>query len=199
MGWRRVRWNGAVRGRGDLGPLSSFFVKKEEMMMNKKDFLTLTIAFLSLIASLQTASALGVGASPDRIDYGILNTGDGSAKSLYVINTGSEVERIVVKAEAFANITELSASEFTLNPKENRLINVTMAIPSDFEVGDHSGSILITGFPGASTGLGIGASVRIPVAFSVEEKPAPLMAIGITIIGCVCLMIALFIYVRRLK
>ncbi|MEA1905605.1 MAG: hypothetical protein U9N12_01450 [Euryarchaeota archaeon] len=167
--------------------------------MNKKDFMMLAIALLSLIASLQTASALGVGASPDRIDYGILMTGDGSAKSLYVINTGEEVERIVVATEAYGNITELSASEFTLNPKESRLINVTMTIPPGFEEGNYSGSIFITGFPGASTGLGIGASVRIPVEFSVERKPVPLIVSGAAILGCVCLMITLLVYVRRLR
>ena len=178
--------------------IPSFFTQ-EEMIMNKKAFMLAAIALLVIATHVQTASALGVGASPGRIDYGVLETGDGSAKSLYVINTGDEVERIVVATEAFENITELSASEFTLNPKESRLINVTMAIPSDFEVGDHSGSLLITGFPGASTGLGIGASVRIPVEFSVEEKSPPLMAIGIAIIGCVCAMLILLIYVRRFK
>ncbi len=167
--------------------------------MNKRVFLTPIITFLLLVTFLQTISALGVGASPDRIDYGVLDAGDGSAKSLYVINTGDEVERIVVVAEAFANITELSASEFTLNPKESRLINVTMAIPSDFEEGNHSGSLLITGFPGTSSGLGIGAAIRIPVEFSVENKPVPLMVSGIAIIGCVCLMITLLVYVRRLR
>ena len=167
--------------------------------MNKKAFMLAAIALLAIVIPLQTVSALGVGASPDRIDYGVLETGDGSAKSLYVINTGDEVERIVVAAEAFENITELSASEFALNPKESRLINVTMDIPSGFEVGDHSGSILITGFPSASTGLGIGASVRIPVEFSVEEKQTSSRTLGFAIIGCVCLMIALLIYSRRLK
>ena len=167
--------------------------------MNKKAFILTAIALLAIVASLQTASALGVGASPDRINYGVLETGDGSAKSLYVINTGSEVEKIVVVAETFEDITELSASEFALNPKESRLINVTMAIPSDFEVGDHSGSLLITGFPGASTGLGIGASVRIPVEFSVEEKTASLRTLGFAIIGCVCLMIVILVYSRRSK
>lgn len=169
------------------------------MIMNKKAFILAAIALLTIVVPLQTVSALGVGASPDRIDYGVLETGDGSAKSLYVINTGDEVERIVVKAEAFENITELSASEFALNPKESRLINVTMDIPSGFEMGDHSGSILITGFPSASTGLGIGASVRIPVEFSVENKPASLRTLGFAIIGCVCLMIVLLIYSRRSK
>ena len=167
--------------------------------MNKKAFMLAAIAILVIATHVQTASALGVGASPDRINYGVLETGDGSAKSLYVINTGDEVEKIVVKAEAFENITELSASEFALNPKESRLINVTMDIPSGFEMGDHSGSILITGFPGASTGLGIGASVRIPVEFSVEEKSPPLTTIGIALIGCVCVMLILLIYVRRFK
>jgi hypothetical protein len=74
-----------------------------------------------------------------------------------------------------------------------------MDIPSGFEVGDHSGSILITGFPSASTGLGIGASVRIPVEFSVEKKPASLRTLGFAIVGCVCLMIALLVYSRRSK
>jgi hypothetical protein len=169
------------------------------MIMNKKAFILAAIALLAIVAPLQTVSALGVGASPDRINYGVLETGDGSAKSLYVINTGDEVERIVVAAETFEDITELSASEFALNPKESRLINVTMAIPSDFEVGDHSGSLLVTGFPGASTGLGIGASVRIPVEFSVEEKTASLRTLGFAIIGCVCLMIVILVYSRRLK
>jgi hypothetical protein len=169
------------------------------MIMNKKAFILAAIALLAIVAPLQTVSALGVGASPDRINYGVLETGDGSAKSLYVINTGDEVERIVVAAETFEDITELSASEFALNPKESRLINVTMAIPSDFEVGDHSGSLLVTGFPGASTGLGIGASVRIPVEFSVEEKTASLRTLGFAIIGCVCLMIVILVYNRRLK
>lgn len=165
--------------------------------MNKNVFLTLIIAFLSLIAFLQTASALGVGASPDRIDYGVLNTGDGLSESLYVINTGDEVERIVVKAESFENMTELSASEFTLNPKESRRINITIDIPSDFERGDHSGSLLVTGFPGTSSGLGIGASVRIPVEFSVRES---IPRTGILLaIGCACLVIILLVYIRRFK
>jgi len=167
--------------------------------MDKKVFMLAAIALLVISTYIQTASALGVGASPDRINYGVLETGDGSAKSLYVINTGSEVEKIVVVAETFEDITELSASEFALNPKESRLIDVTMAIPSDFEVGDHSGSLLITGFPSASTGLGIGASVRIPVEFSVEKRSPPLTTIGIAIIGCVCVMLMLLIYVRRFK
>ncbi len=166
--------------------------------MTKKAFMMVTIALLAIVMHAQAASALGIGASPDRIDYGVLMTGDGSAESLYVINTGDEVERIVVATEAFGNITKLSASEFTLNPKESRLVNVTMVIPSGFEEGNYSGSILITGFLGASTGLGIGASVRIPVEFSVERKPVPLMVSGIAILGCVCLMITLLVYVRRL-
>ncbi len=167
--------------------------------MNKKAFMLVAIALLVIAMHVQTVSALGVGASPGRIDYGVLETGDGSAKSLYVINTGDEVERIVVAAEAFENITELSASEFTLNPKASRLINVTMDIPSGFEIGDHSGSLLITSFPSVSTGLGIGASVRIPVEFSVEEKPASLRTLGFAIIGCVCLMIVILICSKRLK
>ena len=166
--------------------------------MNKKAFMLAAIVLLVIATYVQIASALGVGASPDRIDYEVLDAGDGSAKSLYVINTGDEVERIVVVAEAFENITELSASEFTLNPKESRLINVTMDIPSDFKKGDYSGSLLITGFPGASTGLGIGASVRIPVTFSVEKKPVLLMDSGIAIISCV-LVITLLVYVRRVR
>ncbi len=167
--------------------------------MNKKAFILAAIALIVIATHVHTASALGVGASPGRIDYGVLETGDGSAKSLYVINTGDEVERIVVAPEAFENITELSASEFTLNPKESRLINVTMDIPSGFEVGDHSGSLLITGFPSVSTGLGIGASVRIPVEFSVEEKTVSLGTLGFAIIGCVCLMIVILVCSRRLK
>ena len=44
--------------------------------MNKKVFILAAIALLAIVAPLQTVSALGVGASPDRINYGVLETGD---------------------------------------------------------------------------------------------------------------------------
>ncbi len=165
--------------------------------MDKKASLALVLTFLSLVTPLQTVSASGVGASPDRIDYGVLETGEGSAKSLYIINTGDEVERIVVVAEAFEDMIEISASEFTLNPKEIRLINITMDVPSDFKKGGYSGSFLVTGFPVTPSGLGSGASVQIPVEFSVDEKLPPVMTIGIVNISCVCLLIMLLTYIKH--
>ena len=56
MGWRSVRWNGAIRGRGDLGPLL-FSVTKEEMIMKNKVVLVGFLAILVMSAVVLPISA----------------------------------------------------------------------------------------------------------------------------------------------
>ena len=142
------------------------------------------------------AATLGVGASPEKIDFGNIVIGESALKELYIVNTGDETERIVVKAEAFENITEFSVSEFIINPKESRLVNVTMSIPPDFNVGTYSGSLLVTSFPSESSasGLNIGASVRIPIAFSVQGSLISWIVIGLCTL---CGVLGIFFYAYR--
>ena len=48
MGWWGVRWNRAVRGRGDLGPLL-FFVKKEGLRLMMMRYRIVSIGFLAIL------------------------------------------------------------------------------------------------------------------------------------------------------
>ena len=161
-----------------------------------------TVFFCIMIASLsvsQSASALGVGASPDRIDIECINPGDSHSEVIYVVNTGDTPERIVIKPEAFENITAISPDEVILSPKESAEVNLTISVPHGFEKGSYAGSLLITAFEVGSnrpSGLNIGASVRIPVLFTVKTPVILRIAIALGTIG-VALTAIFFVWYRK--
>ena len=124
------------------------------------------IPLLLLFLLIPQASGIGVGASPDRIDFGVVSLKDGAARELYVINTGDAAERVLLTVEG-VNLT-VDPLEFDLAAKENRAVTVSV---DHAEAGEHEGSILITARPAGdgAGGLGLGAGVRVPVSFVVED------------------------------
>ncbi|MBA1342228.1 MAG: hypothetical protein C5S52_01330 [ANME-2 cluster archaeon] len=124
------------------------------------------IPLLLLFLLIPQASGIGVGASPDRIDFGVVSLKDGAVRELYVINTGDAAERVLLTVEG-VNLT-VDPLEFDLAAKENRVVVVSV---DHAEAGEHEGSILITAHPpgGGAGGLGLGAGVRVPVSFVVED------------------------------
>ncbi len=158
------------------------------------------VIFPSLVIVSPTAATLGVGVSPEKIDFGTITIGESVLKELYIVNTGDENERIVIKAEKFGNITEFSASEFIIKPKESKLVNVTMSIPPDFNEGNYSGSLLVTSLPSDASGLNIGTAVRIPIAFSVHASLITWVFIGVCIVsGAFLSGIFFFVHRRKIK
>ena len=125
------------------------------------------IPLLLLFLLIPQASGIGVGASPDRIDFGVVSLKDGTVRELYVINTGDAAERVLLTVEG-VNLT-VDPLEFDLAAKENRAVAVSV---DPAEAGEHEGSILITARPsgGGAGGLGLGAGVRVPVSFVVEDS-----------------------------
>ena len=125
------------------------------------------IPLLLLFLLIPQASGIGVGASPDRIDFDVVSPKDGAVRELYVINTGDSAERVLLTVEG-ANLT-VDPLEFDLAAKENRVVTVSV---DHAEAGEHEGSILITARPAGdgAGGLGIGAGVRVPVSFVVEDS-----------------------------
>jgi hypothetical protein len=125
------------------------------------------IPLLLLFLLIPQASGIGVGASPDRIDFDVVSPKEGAVRELYVINTGDAAERVLLTVEG-VNLT-VDPLEFDLAAKENRVVVVSV---DHAEAGEHEGSILITARPAgdASGGLGIGAGVRVPVSFVVEDN-----------------------------
>ena len=125
------------------------------------------IPLLLLFLLIPQASGIGVGASPDRIDFGAVSPKDGAMQELYVINTDDEPERVLLTVDGIGITAD--PMEFDLAAKENRVVVVSV---DHAEAGEHEGSILITTRPtgDGSGGLGLGAGVRVPVSFVVEDS-----------------------------
>jgi hypothetical protein len=149
------------------------------------------IPLLLLFLLIPQASGIGVGASPDRIDFGVVSPKDGAARELYVINTGDAAERVLLTVEG-VNLT-VDPLEFDLAAKENRAVTVSV---DHAEAGEHEGSILITARPSGdgSGGLGLGAGVRVPVSFVVEDSTSWKVAI---VVGLLLLVAAAAVFWRR--
>ncbi|MEA3282641.1 MAG: hypothetical protein U9Q68_08830 [Euryarchaeota archaeon] len=124
------------------------------------------IPLLLLFLLIPQASGIGVGASPDRIDFDVV-TKEGAVRDLYVINTGDAAERVMLTVDGIG-IT-VDPLEFDLAAKENKVVAVSV---DHTEAGEHEGSILITARPvgDGAGGLGLGAGVRVPVSFVVEDS-----------------------------
>ena len=122
--------------------------------------------FLLLLLIPQVAG-IGVGASPDKIDFGEVGPKEGAMRELYVVNTDDESGRVMLTAEGVDLI--MYPQEFGLGARESRIVNVSI---DQKEPGEYKGSILITTRPSGDDpgGLGLGAGVRIPVSFVVKDE-----------------------------
>ena len=125
------------------------------------------IPLLLLFLLIPQASGIGVGASPDRIDFDVVSPKEVAVRELYVINTGDAAERVMLTVDGIGITAD--PLEFDLAAKENRVVVVSV---DHAEAGVHEGSILITARPAGdgAGGLGIGAGVRVPVSFVVEDS-----------------------------
>ena len=125
------------------------------------------ISLLLLFLLIPQASGIGVGASPDKIEFGVVSPKDGAIRELYVINTGDEAERVLLTLEG-VNLS-VDPQEFDLGAKESKVVNISI---DQKKTGEYNGSILITACPSGDDagGLGLGAAVRIPVSFVVKDS-----------------------------
>ena len=152
------------------------------------------VSFLLLFLLIPQASGIGVGASPDKIEFGVVSPRDGAMQELYVINTGGERERVILMVEGVNLIVD--PQEFDLAAKESRAVNVSV---DHAEAGEHAGSILITARPSGdgSGGLGFGAGVRIPVSFVLNDGGyLKFMVAEGLLIG---IMVAMLLWMRRVE
>ena len=148
------------------------------------------IPLILLFLLIPQASGIGVGASPDRIDFGVVSLKDGAVRELYVINTGDAAERVLLTVEG-VNLT-VDPLEFDLAAKENRVV---VASVDHAEAGEHEGSILITARPAGdgASGLGLGAGVRVPISFVVEDRTSW----KVVVVAGLILLVAAAAVIRR--
>jgi len=122
--------------------------------------------FLLFILIPQVAG-IGVGASPDKIEFGEVGPKEGAMRELYVVNTDDESERVLLTVEGVDLI--IDPQEFDLSAKESRVVNISI---DQKNAGEYNGSILIMTRPSGDNpgGLGLGAGVRVPVSFVVKDE-----------------------------
>jgi len=125
------------------------------------------IPLFLLFLLIPQVAGIGVGASPDKIEFGEVRQKEGAMRELYVINTDDESERVVLIVEGVDLI--LDPQEFDLSAKESRVVNISI---DQKKAGEYNGSILIMTRPSGddSSGLGLGAGVRVPVSFVVKDE-----------------------------
>ena len=149
--------------------------------MNHRGIIPLLFLFLLI----PPASCIGIGASPDQIDFGMVDQKECVIQELYVVNTGSETEQVLLTANG-VNLS-IEPHEFVLEAKKSKVVEVSVDSINIIEAGEHTGSILITARPpGITEGLGFGAGVKIPVSFVVKENS------NLKIIAAVVSLIAIF-------
>ena len=125
------------------------------------------IPLFLLFLLIPQVAGIGVGASPDKIEFGEVGPKEGAMRELYVVNTDDESGRVMLTVEGVDLIVD--PQEFGLGARESRIVNVSI---DQKEPGEYKGSILITTRPSGedSGGLGLGAGVRVPVSFVVKDE-----------------------------
>ena len=125
------------------------------------------IPLFLLFLLIPQVAGIGIGASPDKIEFGVVRPKEGAMRELYVVNTDDETGQILLTAEGVDLI--IDPQEFGLGARESRVVNVSI---DQKEPGEYKGSILITTRPSGddSGGLGLGAGVRVPVSFVVKDE-----------------------------
>ncbi|CAD7776423.1 hypothetical protein FHEFKHOI_01960 [Candidatus Methanoperedenaceae archaeon GB50] len=164
------------------------------------------IPILLLFLLIPQASGIGLGASPDRIDFGMVNPKEGAVRELYVINTGNEAERVMLTVEG-VNLA-VDPQEFDLPAKEKRMVKISI---DNIDAGEYRGSILIMARPsggdGASgrpsggdgaSGLGLGAALRVPVSFHVKSEIYRNVMGAIGLSAAIATVVILWVRRRRL-
>lgn len=125
------------------------------------------IPLLLLFLLIPQVAGIGIGSSPDKIEFGEVRPKEGAMRELYVVNTDDETERVLLIVEGVDLI--VYPQEFDLSVKESRVVNISI---DQKKAGEYNGSILIMTRPSDHDpgGLGLGAGVRVPVSFVVKDE-----------------------------
>ncbi|MBN2489056.1 MAG: hypothetical protein JXA98_08515 [Methanosarcinaceae archaeon] len=130
----------------------------------------------------QTVSAIGVGVTPGNLNFSA-QAGGSDTKSLFVINTGTEVSNYRVYVdEDYAGWFEISPDNFSLGVNENKEVILKLKPPLstkgelDFKVYAVCSS--------QSSDFSVGSGIKVPVHATVSNSGIMLgMLLALVIIG----------------
>ena len=121
----------------------------------------LIICILFYLILLQTVSAIGVGVTPGSLNFSV-QAGGSDTKSLFVINTGTEVSNYKVYVDDdYADWFDITPDNFNLSANENKEVILKIKPPLsvkgkfDFKVYAVSSS--------PSSDFSVGSGIKVPV------------------------------------
>lgn len=140
--------------------------RRGEMML--RCIVTSLLLFLIFGGLSVPASAVAIGVSETKLDFGPMNPGDNGTLSSTVVNMCDEPIMVNIRLEGEnADWLSVSPSELNLSARTSKPINVTFTVPKieGLEPGDHFAYVTVVGYPqiveGEGTQIRIGSGVRI--------------------------------------
>ena len=122
--------------------------------------LTLILLFLSLYVN--PVSAVAIGVTEWKLDFGLMNPGEVSTQNTTVVNMGDDPIEVNIRKEG--EIVEwivVSPSAFNLSGREEKTVTFTLSVPqTELEPGDHYCYIVVVGYPVNVEGGDVGIRVR---------------------------------------
>ncbi|MCG7850163.1 MAG: hypothetical protein MIO93_13460 [ANME-2 cluster archaeon] len=116
----------------------------------------------------QTASAIGIGVTPGNLSFSV-QAGGSDTKSLFVINTGTEISNYKVYVDDdYADWFDISPDNFNLSASENKEVILKIKPPLsvkgefDFKVYAVSSS--------PSSDFSVGSGIRVPIHAAVSNS-----------------------------
>lgn len=146
--------------------------------MRKKILIFITI----YIALSQTVSAIGVGVTPGNLNFSA-QAGGSDTKSLFVINTGTEVSNYRVYVdEDYAGWFEISPDNFSLGVNENKEVMLKLKPPISTKGEIDFKAYAVSSSP--SSDFSVGSGIKVPVHATVSNSGLKLgMLLALAIIG----------------
>ena len=125
--------------------------------MLKKILLCITI----FIILSQTVSAVGIGITPGNLTFSV-HAGIPDTKSLYVINTGTEISNYRVYVDKdYADWFDISPDNFSLGASENKEVTLKLKPPLSAK-GEFDLKVYAVSSP-ASSDFNVGSGIKVPV------------------------------------
>lgn len=116
----------------------------------------------------QIVSAFGVGITPGNLDFSA-QIGGSDTKSLFVINTGTEVSNYKVYVDKdYADLFDISPDNFTLSANENKEVILTLT-PQISAIGDFNFMAYVV-VSSTSSDFSVGSGIKVPVHAKVSNS-----------------------------
>jgi len=129
--------------------------------------LTLTLILLFLFLHVNSVSAVAIGVTEWKLNFGLMNPGEVSTQNTTVVNVGDDPIEVNIRKEGeIAEWIAVSPSAFNMSGREEKNVTFTLSVPqTDLEPGDHYCYIVVVGYPanvsGGDVRVRVGSGIRL--------------------------------------